>query len=419
MTTATTLTLPAARLRAVLPGARQLVRLNPSAGAHRVAVRAGISVALPLLVLWLAGRLAWSPYAAFGSFASLYGRDLPHRPRLRMQLQAGAALTLAVIVGTAAGCFPSRRWLAVLVVACCAAAGSLAGDRLRWHPVGPLIVVFGSAALATRPMSPGDILVAFAVAAGAALLAAAIGTAGRFRSGSRPSATDPAPVRPMAASAHPGWQWRHAARYAVAVLLAGAAATAAGIGHPYWSMVAAVAAVTGADVTARITRAVQRVAGTLAGVVAAAAILAPHLPIPVLIAIIAVLQAATELCIGRNYALAVICLTPLALAMGTLAQPVGTWTLLHDRAIETVLGALIGAAVTLAPHARMRGNATPKRSADAVPERSLISGRVVDCIDRLGEQAGGAAAGVVGRPAGVAVRDEVDPDPVHPLRDRS
>jgi uncharacterized membrane protein YccC len=202
----------------------------------------------------------------------------------------------------------------------------------------------------------------------------------------------------------------------VAVLLAGAAATAAGIGHPYWSMVAVVAAVTGADTTARITRAVQRVAGTLAGVLAAAAILAPHLPVPVLIAVIAALQAATELCVGRNYALAVIFLTPLALAMGTLAQPVGTWMLLHDRAIETVLGAVIGAAIALAVHVRPPDQAG--RSADAVPERSLVSGRVVDRVDRLGEQAGGAVVDVVGRPAGVSVRDEVDPDPVHPLRDR-
>lgn len=336
-----------------LPTARHLVRVNPSAGAHRVAVRAGVSVAVPLLTLWLTGHLTWSPYAAFGSFASLYGRDLRHQARLRMQLQAGAALTLAVTIGTAVGCSPGRRWLAVLVVACCAAAGSLAGDRLRWHPPGPIFIVFGSAALASRPMSAGDIPLAFAVAAGAALLAAAIGTAGRLRPSSRRTTAQPPTAQPATtqpATAQPGWQWRHAARYTIAVLLAGAAATMAGIGHPYWSMVAAVAAVTGPDTAARITRAVHRVVGTLAGVLAAAAILAPHLPVPVLIAVIAVLQAATELCVGSNYGLAVIFLTPLALAMGTLAQPVGTWTLLHDRAIETVLGAVIGAAIALAAH---------------------------------------------------------------------
>jgi hypothetical protein len=342
-----------------LPTARHLVRVNPSAGAHRVAVRAGVSVAVPLLVLWLTNRLTWSPYAAFGSFASLYGRDLGHQARLWMQLQAGAALTLAVTIGTAVGCSPGRGWLAVLAVAGCAAAGSLAGDRLYWHPVGPIFIVFGSAALASRPMSPSDIPVAFAVAASAALLAAAIGTAGRLRPGSRPVTAPLASARP--ASPRPGWQWGYAARYAVAVLLAGAAATAAGIGHPYWSMVAAVATVTGADTTARITRAVQRVAGTLAGVLAAAPILAPHLPVPLLIAVIAVLQAATELCIGRNYGLAVIFLTPLALAMGTLAQPVGTWTLLHDRAIETVLGAVIGVAIALASHVHPPGHAARQR----------------------------------------------------------
>ncbi len=170
------------------------------------------------------------------------------------------------------------------------------------------------------------------------------------------------------------------------------------------------AAVTGADITARITRAVQRVAGTLAGVLAAAAILAPHLPVPVLIAVIAALQAATELCVGRNYALAVIFLTPLALAMGTLAQPVGTWTLLHDRAIETVLGAVIGAAIALAAHVRRPitrgGQRMPSQSARSSPAGSstaltVSASRPVVRLD-----------GVVGRPAGLAARDEVDPDPV-------
>lgn len=152
-------------LKAALPRAHHLVRVSPSGGAHRVALRAAISIALPLAVLWLSGHVAWSMYAAFGAFTSLYGREEAYQARLRMQLQAGAALVLGVTAGTTIGCSPDRRWLAVPVVAACAFIGSLLADRLRWHPAGPLFVVFGAAALASHAASPGQVPLAFAVAA--------------------------------------------------------------------------------------------------------------------------------------------------------------------------------------------------------------------------------------------------------------
>lgn len=334
--------MPAGGLRDVLPRRHHLVSVQPHNGAHRVALRAALSVGIPLLALWLTGRLALSPYAAFGAFASLYGRSEAHAARLKMQLQAGAALTFAVTAGTAVGCFPDRRWLAVPAITACAAAGSLAADRLRWHPPGPIFVVFGSAVVASIAAVPARIPVAFAVAASAALLAAAIGTAGRLRQSVRVARVD----QPTTADA----LGSQAARYSVAVLLSGAAATATGIGHPYWAMVAAVAAVTGPDTAARVTRAVHRAVGTLAGVLVAAVLLAPHPGAAAIIAAVIVLQAGAELLVGRNYGLAMLCITPLAMLMGSLAQPVGEWTLLRDRTVETLLGAAIGIVVSLAVH---------------------------------------------------------------------
>ena len=74
---------------------RQLVGIGPHAGAHRVALRAGVSVLGPLLVLWAIDRQEWSIYAAFGAFTSLYGRNHVHLSRLRMQSTLAVLLTPA------------------------------------------------------------------------------------------------------------------------------------------------------------------------------------------------------------------------------------------------------------------------------------------------------------------------------------
>lgn len=58
-------------------------RVNPRSGDHRVALRAAVSVAIPLLVLWSLGRLDLGLYASFGSFTALYGRRDAFGDRIR------------------------------------------------------------------------------------------------------------------------------------------------------------------------------------------------------------------------------------------------------------------------------------------------------------------------------------------------
>lgn len=57
-----------------------------------------------------------------------------------------------------------------------------------------------------------------------------------------------------------------------------------------------------------------------------------------MIVVIVVLQAGAELWVGRNYAIALIVVTPLALLMVHTVSPVPTGTLLFDRGVETVIG---------------------------------------------------------------------------------
>lgn len=205
---------------------------------------------MPLLLVVQLGRPEWTLYAAFGAFASLYGRNHVHLSRAVMQASAGAALVTAVSLGGLVGTLEDRAWLAV----------------------------------------------------GAA----------------------------------------------------GAIATAVGIGHPYWATVAAVAPLTVRGVSGQLLRAAHRVVGTLLGLVTAAALLALQLdPVPTIL-VVAVLQFVTEMLIGRNYGMALLFITPLALLMGQLAAHRPAGELLLDRGVETVIGAAVAAAIVLVEH-RLRG----------------------------------------------------------------
>ena len=336
--------MPDARLLATIPTPRQFFVVGPHAGAHRVALRAGLSVAIPLLALHATGRLDLSLYATFGAFTSLYGRADGHAARGRMQLSAAAVLVLCVTLGTAIATASARDWLVLPVAALVAAGANLVSDAARWHPPGALFPIFALAACAAVPADPARVPLAAAVAAASALLAVAIGVAGGLRRGRSPvvgrgrgwgSVTPP-----------------DAARAAVVTLVAGAIPTALGLGHPYWAMVAGLAAIAGPDTTARLVRAGHRAAGTLLGVALAAVLLALPLSALGTIAAVVALQCLAELLVGRNYALALIAVTPLALLMVELAHPVGSSTLLRDRALETLLGAAVGAVVTVLTHAK-------------------------------------------------------------------
>ncbi|WP_240311658.1 FUSC family protein [Nocardioides houyundeii] len=321
----------------------QALRVGPHAGSHRVALRASISVLVPLLLLWAVGRQEWSIYAAFGAFTSLYGRSHVHLSRLTMQATLAVLLTAAVVLGVAVGLSEHREWLAVPVAALVASGASLVSDAQDWHPPGPLFLVFAFAACASVPSEPSDLLTAALVAGGASAFAVAVGGIGSlWRTTRRPdSAERTAFLRPSYAAVAP----RHVLLNGAGCLVAGSLATAAGIGHPYWAMVSAVVPLASRDPRTQAVRGLHRVVGTLAGLLLAAALLGLDLSGLALIAVVVVLQAAAELWVGRNYAIALVAVTPLALLMVHLVAPVPAGTLLLDRGVETVIGVAVGLAL--------------------------------------------------------------------------
>lgn len=324
-------------------GLRDFVRLHPAPGAHRVATRAGLSVAVPLLAVVLLDHTPWTLYAAFGAFASLYGRNHVHVPRAVMQATAGLSLVLAVGAGAVVAAATATPWALVLGGAAVAGAGSLLSTTLDWHPSGPLFMIFAFGAVASAGGGWAEAPVALAVAGASAAFAVVVGNVGavaRRSSGDRPRLRSPWTREPL--------------RFVAAVGVAGALATVAGIGHPYWAMVAAAAPLTVRGRDHQALRAAHRIAGTVVGLATAAPLL--HLglePVPLVLVVVA-LQVVTELLVGRNYGLALLFITPMALLMGQLGASRPPGELLLDRGIETVVGALVACALLLVEHRRSR-----------------------------------------------------------------
>ncbi|WP_446663883.1 FUSC family protein [Flexivirga sp. B27] len=330
---------------------RTAFTFGPHAGAHRVAARAGVSVFVPLLILVLIDRTEWAPYAAFGAFTSLYGRRSGYAERTGMQAMAGLFLTGSVVLGTAIALLPGSVWWTVPGAALVAITGQVVSTAFRWHPPGSIFLVFGITVSASLPGRAELVPISAAAAALSALFAMLVGRVGALREPTtRPRAAVPA--ADLSGALRDPVQRIALLRLLIGILVAGTISTSVGGSHPSWAMVAVVATLTGPRRQTQIVRGVHRVVGTLAGVLVAWPLLAAHPSPIVIVVLIMVLQVAAELLVGRNYAIALLAITPLALLMGQLSAPRGVGTVLTDRAAETALGAII-ALVLLVPWPRL------------------------------------------------------------------
>lgn len=139
--------------------------------------------------------------------------------------------------------------------------------------------------------------------------------------------------------------WLSARRMAAAMLLTFAVSYGSHAGHPYWAVMttALVMSVT-RDRLALTHRALHRVAGTVIGIGFFALIHAAHPRGFMLLMIALALVFCIQLLAVRNYALAVIFVTPMALLISTAATP---YRPISEIAGERVLATMIGAAASL------------------------------------------------------------------------
>jgi len=307
-----------------------------------------VGLLVPGLALLAGGRPDLIIYAVFGAFTGMYGRGEPPRLRVRHQAQGAAVVVAGVAAGVVLSSQHARPWILVAATVAFAAIGSLVADRLVLRPEGPFFGIFALGATATIPAGSVTPLAAVSIGAATAVFALLVSAAGG--ADRRAGADSRAPAsRPPGALAH-------AARYALAIAVAGSAGLLLGVEHANWAMAAAAVPLATADARGRadrsvdgvLHRAAHRVIGTLTGLVVTAALLLPHLGSAALALVVIALLFPTELFMARHYGLALGFFTPLIMLMTELANPAEPWALVRDRAVDTLIGVAVGVTVALA-----------------------------------------------------------------------
>lgn len=412
---------------------RRFLVINPAPGRWKFALRAGLCMAVPVLVGWMLGDTTAGLIAIIGGFTSLYGSGRPYRNRAGYLAGIALSFSAAVALGDWAAAIP---WLGLLTITFIAMAAVLICHALTIGPPGAFMFVLGCAAgtatVATHlppwhigllvlaggafswlvhmvgvlwePRGPETRAVAAARTAvsrylesrdhtdrhqAARALHQAWNTLVNFQPARlRPDATldrlraenlhlhrvfgaavadseipdldagrdaelaqgvrlplgRPSNTALLRRALTPGSDsMRLAVRVGVAVALSGLAALAFVADHSYWAMAAAVLVLyQGFDWTRTVQRGFERMVGTLIGLGLAAAILTWQPHGWWLVGVIAALQFVIEMFVVRNYTIAVIFITPLALTIAAGGRPVPDLQhFLLTRGLDTVIGCLV------------------------------------------------------------------------------
>jgi uncharacterized membrane protein YccC len=135
-------------------------------------------------------------------------------------------------------------------------------------------------------------------------------------------------------------------RIAVAAGIGAVAAAPLGVHRVYWVLLTVIVILqNGHQVRFGATRGVQRVLGTFVGLGLFALVLLWNPHDLVLALLLTVLQFLVELVVVRNYGLALILITPLALLIATQGVNVDVGEIVGERLFDTVLGGVIALGV--------------------------------------------------------------------------
>ncbi|WP_062462647.1 FUSC family protein [Demequina soli] len=343
--------------RAWAGGARRafvsLGQVRPVEGPRwPLALQAALSMALPVAIGVASGHASVGLIASSGAFACLYASDRRPLDRVRILPIVATVLTLCTALGSLTGPWPLLSAAGLVAVAVGAAAITHA---FSVGPPGPLfpVLAYGLASHLSvleggaRHTPPGTLIAAYA--AGSAL-ACAIAAASLARPLNRRG---------------PASSWRRLLRgprwdpvstellvraLIVAIVGTGVSLAVVDPARAYWTVSAGLAVI-GSRPGRRhaAQRGLHRIVGTVAGALLYVAVAAAFSPPPLaLAAILGALQFGAQMLVVRHYALALVCITPNVLILSGAARGVDpTMTVVTERVMDTVVGAVLGAATGL------------------------------------------------------------------------
>jgi hypothetical protein len=330
---------------------RSLFALPPGLAPRRwIATRAALSIGVPFGALTLLGHEGIGLQAAAGAFVALFFASAGAAERAKALPIVGAALLACAALGVALSPWPWLLAAGLVAVAVCSSALAFA---FRVGPPGPVFFVlsYGLSANITavvdgsRITDPWTFLAAIT---GGALFSYLVALTPLLRRAERSR-----PVRPLRELLPGPWlgagERELILRIAVVAVLGTLATVALLDPHrAYWTVSAGVAVI-GLTPSrgSSVVRGLHRTVGTLLGAALAVA-LAPLSTIPLLlVALLMLLQFGIELVVVRNYALALVFITPLVLlitaaATGTADVTGAAWERVIDTAIGSVLAVVTG-----------------------------------------------------------------------------
>lgn len=306
---------------------------------------AGIQVvfanALPMAIFSLSGHLSLGLVSSLGAFTALYGTTMPLRDRLRVLPFIASAFVTASVLGVLCA---KNAGLTIACMIVVAVVASILAFGAGLGPPGPMqfVLVAGVSArladpvrLAGAPINPRLIPVLVAVGALSAYIIVAVPIVVPFVRNYIGNASAPGTL--FSRSRFDAENSMITVRVALAVAAAASVGVFFRAGHGYWVVMVAGAVLQATHVSRdSAIRALQRVVGTIIGVFVFGLIRFADPRGAWLIAI--------EVVVARHYALALAFITPTALtiaAAGTSAPG----ALVHERIVDTVLGAVIAITV--------------------------------------------------------------------------
>jgi hypothetical protein len=330
---------------------RDLFTFRESPVRWPIAVAAGLAIGVPIAILTLLGQPQLGLIASTGGFTALYLSNRSRRERAVLLPIIALGLVLAAVIGAAVA------WSIVLSLVALFVLTVLGSILLLGFGAGPpgglfFMLVAGASIRLTAPPKLGGVGLQGGLVIGMVAIGATIAYLIVVAPLLVPS------VRRRDLDAHRNRQrFRFDVsgdirviiiRLAVASAIAVLVSSPLGVHRTYWVLLTVIAILqNGRRLRLTALRGIHRVVGTIFGLGLFALVLIWGPKGLWLALLLAALQFVVELVVIRNYGLALIFITPLALTIASQGDPGDVGTVVATRVLDTLLGAAMALVVLL------------------------------------------------------------------------